>query len=72
MDKALDGVDWFVDNTMTGADVQLSFVAELAPLLHPEGSFPNLDAFRGRFQARPAYQRALKKGGQYDFGPSNA
>jgi glutathione S-transferase len=72
MNRALDGVDWFVDNTITGADVQLSFVVEIAPLLHPEGSFPNLDAFRSRFQSRPAYQRALQKGGNYDFGPSNA
>ena len=72
MNKALDGVDWFVDNTITGADVQLSFVVEIAPLLHPEGSFPNLDAFRSRFQSRPAYQRALQKGGNYDFGPGSA
>lgn len=71
MNKALDGVDWFVDNTITGADVQLSFVVEVIPLLHPEGSFPNLDAFRNRFQSRPAYQRALAKGGNYDFGPGS-
>jgi len=70
MNKALDGVEWFVGNTFSGADVQLSFVAELAPLLHPEGVFPNLAAMRERFQARPAYQRALKKGGKYDFGPA--
>ena len=72
MNAALEGVDWFVDNTITGADVQLSFAVEIAPLLHPEGSFPNLDAFRSRFQSRPAYQRALQKGGNYDFGPGNA
>ncbi|MEE4144579.1 MAG: glutathione S-transferase [Halieaceae bacterium] len=69
MDKALEGVDWFVGNTFSGADVQLSFVVEIAPLLHPTGSFSNLAAMRARFQQRPAYQRALKKGGKYDFGP---
>ena len=69
LDSSLEGVDWFVGNTFSGADVQLSFVVEIAPLLHPTGSFPNLAAMRERFQARPAYQRALKKGGQYDFGP---
>jgi glutathione S-transferase len=69
MDKALEGVDWFVGNTFSGADVQLSFVVEIAPLLHPTGSFANLAAMRERFQSRPAYQRALKKGGKYDFGP---
>ncbi len=69
MDNALEGVDWFVDNTLTGADIQLSFVVEIAPLLHPQGSFANLDAHRTRFQARPAYQAALAKGGEYAFGP---
>ncbi|HEY9147424.1 MAG TPA: glutathione S-transferase [Gammaproteobacteria bacterium] len=69
MNRALEGVDWFVGNTFSGADVQLSFVVEIAPLLHPTGSFANLDAMRARFQQRPAYQRALKKGGRYDFGP---
>jgi glutathione S-transferase len=69
IDNALKGVDWIVANTFSGADVQLSFVAEIAPLLHPDGYFPNLAAMRTRFQRRPAYQRALKKGGRYDFGP---
>ena len=69
MDRSLQGVDWFVGNTFSGADIQLSFVVELAPLLHPAGSFPNLAAMRERFQARPAYQRALKKGGEYAYGP---
>jgi glutathione S-transferase len=69
MNNALEGVDWFVDNTLTGADIQLSFVVEIAPLLHPQGAFPNLDAMRSRFQARPAYKAALDKGGDYAFGP---
>jgi glutathione S-transferase len=70
LDGALNGVEWFVGNSFSGADVQLSFVIEIAPLLHPDGSFPNLNAVRKRFQARPAYQRALAKGGKYDFGPA--
>ena len=69
IDNALEGVDWIVANRFSGADVQLSFVAEIPPLLHPKGSFPNLAAMGARFQRRPAYQRALKKGGKYDFGP---
>jgi len=70
LDNALQGVDWIVGNTLSGADIQLSFVAELAPLLHPAATFPNLAAFRDRLQARPAYKRALEKGGKYDFGPA--
>jgi glutathione S-transferase len=70
LDRSLEGVDWFVGNTLSGADIQLSFVAELAPLLHPTGNFPNLAAFRDRLQARPAYKKALQTGGKYDFGPA--
>lgn len=70
LDKSLEGVDWFVGNTFSGADIQLSFVAELVPLLHPTASFPNLAAFRDRLQARPAYKKALARGGKYDFGPA--
>jgi glutathione S-transferase len=66
---ALDGVDWLVGNRFSGADVQLSFVAELAPLLHTLEPFANLAAFRARCHSRPAYQRALEKGGVYAFGP---
>ncbi|MDA8752542.1 glutathione S-transferase [Halieaceae bacterium] len=69
MNAALEGADWFVDNSLSGADIQLSFVVEIAPLLHPEGDFPNLAAFRNRCHARPAYQRALARGGDYAFGP---
>ena len=69
MDRSLQGVEWFVGNAFSGADVQLSFAVEIAPVLHTLEPFPNLAAFRDRIQARPAYQRALQKGGVYDFGP---
>ncbi len=70
MNQALDGSEWFVGNEFSGADVQLSFVVEVAPLLHSLERFPNLAAFRDRIHVRPAYQRALAKGGRYDFGPA--
>jgi glutathione S-transferase len=69
MERALDGVDWFVGNALSGADIQLSFAIEVAPLLHSLETFPNLAAMRNRIHARPAYQRALLRGGKYDFGP---
>jgi glutathione S-transferase len=69
VEGALEGVDWLVDNQLSGADIQISFAAEIAPLLYTLEPFPNLAAFRARCQARPAYQRALAKGGAYAFGP---
>ncbi|HEY7776805.1 MAG TPA: glutathione S-transferase [Kineobactrum sp.] len=70
LNQALEGVDWFVGNTFSGADIQLSFVAEIAPLLHTLEPFPNLAAFRDRIHARPAYKLALARGGEYAFGPA--
>jgi glutathione S-transferase len=69
VNSALEGRDWLVENTFSGADIQLSFVAEIAPLLYSAGDFPWLDQFRARIQAREAYRVALEKGGRYDFGP---
>jgi glutathione S-transferase len=71
VNASLEGVDWLVDNALSGADMQLSFVAEIAPLLHPAGTFINLDGFRQRLQERPAYRRALDKRGVYAFGPAD-
>ncbi len=69
MNAALEDVDWFVGNSLSGADIQLSFVVEIAPLLFSLEPFPNLAAFRQRCQSRPAYQSALAKGGTYAYGP---
>lgn len=69
VNNALEGVEWLVDNRFSGADVQMSFVAEIAPLLHPQ-PFENIAAFRQRCHARPAYQAALKKGAAYAYGPA--
>lgn len=72
LDQALEGVDWFVGNKLSGADIQLSFVAEIAPMLHTSAALPNLAAFKARCHARPAYRRALDRGGFYAYGPANA
>jgi glutathione S-transferase len=67
MDRALDGTEWFVGGTFSAADIQLSFVPEIAQRLHTLESFPNLAAFVERIHARPAYHRALDRGGEYAF-----
>ncbi len=70
LDTSLEGTQWLVGDSFSGADIQMSFVAEITPLLHTLEPFPNLAAYRDRIHARPAYGRALAKGGQYDFGPA--
>lgn len=62
--------EWFVGNEFTAADIQLSFPLEAAVLRAGlNESRPRLLAFLQRIHARPAYRRALERGGKYDFGP---
>jgi len=70
IEKALEGVDWLVGNCFTGADIQLSFVVEITPLLYSLDKLPNIAEYRQRFQQRPAYRRALERGGFYAYGNS--
>ncbi len=65
VDRALQGREWLVANTFSGADVQMSFVAEAARGLR--ASYPAMDAWVRRFQQRPAYRRALERGGPYSM-----
>ena len=63
VDRALAGRDWLLGDQLTGADIQMSFVGEAARDLR--ASYPALQAWVRRFQQRPAYQRALARGGPY-------
>jgi glutathione S-transferase len=67
VESALAGRDWLVGTDLTAADVQMSFVGEIARSRGAE--YPNIVAWVNRFQARPAYRRALEKGGPYNLGP---
>jgi glutathione S-transferase len=55
---------WFAGDQLTIADFQMSFAVEAA-LARGKGvaNFPRLKAYKERMEARPAYQRALEKGG---------
>ncbi len=63
VNKALAKQEWLLPSGFSAADVQMSFVGEAAR--QARAQFPHLDAWVKRFQARPAYQRALVKGGPY-------
>ena len=57
---------WFAGDAFSGADVQLSFVLEAAAAHGGlDVSRPKLMDFLKRIHARPAYQRALGRGGEY-------
>ena len=67
VDRCLEGRDYFVGDALTGADVQMSFVAEVAGAYGKLASYPNLHRWLQSMQARPAYRRALERGGPYRF-----
>ncbi len=53
--------DWLLGE-LTGADIAMSFIAEIAAARGAGEAFPALLAYAKRCQARPAWQRALAKG----------
>ena len=66
-DGALAGREFFVGTSLSGADIQMSFVGEMAKMFDKLGPYPNLAAWLSRMHARPAFQRSIEKGGAYRF-----
>jgi glutathione S-transferase len=65
---SLNGRQFLVGDSLTGADIMMSFVAELAGLLKLLPEYPAVDAWLTRMHDRPAYQRALQRGGPFFHG----
>jgi glutathione S-transferase len=66
MEAELRERPWFAGAEFTAADVQMSFPLEAAAARGGLGAnYPKLTAFLERIHARPAYKRALEKGGEY-------
>jgi len=60
--------EWFAGAAFSAADVQMSFPIEAAAQRGgPAARQPHLAAFLTRIHARPAYQRALERGGPYQL-----
>jgi len=67
INTSLANRDYLLGDALTGADVQLSFVGEIAATRANRAAYPDLEAWVRRFQARSAYQAALSRGGPYSF-----
>jgi glutathione S-transferase len=61
VDQSLAGKQWLLGEHFTGADINMSFVVQVAGMFGRLGSFPNLASWLDRCQARPAYQTAATK-----------
>jgi glutathione S-transferase len=58
---------WFAGEEFTSADIMMSFPFEVAAVrAHALQGRPKLAAFLERIRARPAYQRAVERGGAFD------
>jgi len=58
---------FFMGDQLTAADIQMSFPLEAMRLRGEQAlAYPGITAFLARIHARPAYQRALERGGRYD------
>ena len=63
MDAHLAQQPWFAGEHLSMADFQMSFAIEALLARGQASESPCLGAYHARLQARPAYQRALAKGG---------
>jgi glutathione S-transferase len=66
--QALKDKEFIVGLHLTGADIQIVFVLEAAAASGLLKDYPALSSYLGHMQARPAYKRAIEKGGPYDLG----
>ncbi|MET0971147.1 MAG: glutathione S-transferase [Tardiphaga sp.] len=61
--------EWFAGETFSAADIQMSFPLEAAAARGGlEHGHPKAMAWLAKIHARPAYKRALDKGGPYTIG----
>jgi glutathione S-transferase len=66
MESELARREWFAGDAFSAADVQMSFPLEAASARAGlDASRPRLWAWLQRIHARPAYRRALERGGPY-------
>ncbi|HEY0599205.1 glutathione S-transferase [Brevundimonas sp.] len=58
---------WFAGDAFSAADIMMSFPVEAGSRVGYGADKPRLQAFLDRIHARPAYQRALQRGGPYSY-----
>jgi glutathione S-transferase len=56
---------FFVGDQLTAADIQLTFTLQMTRRSKLLDAYPNLVGYVARMETRPAYQRAIDKGGPF-------
>jgi glutathione S-transferase len=67
MDQALAKRDYFAGNDISAADIQMSFILEVADTSGRLKDYPRLGGLLKRIRERPAYKRAIEKGGPLEL-----
>jgi glutathione S-transferase len=68
MESELAGRPWFAGDDFSAADVQMSFPVEASAARGGlDARYPRLTDWLARIHARPAYQRALERGGPFSI-----
>ncbi len=66
MEAEIAKTGWFAGNEFSAADIQMSFPIEAAAIRGiVDAGKPKLKNYLTRIHARPAYKRALERGGEY-------
>lgn len=60
--------EFIVGSQLTAADIQVTFSLQGAKRSQLIGERANLDAYIERMEHRPAYERAIEKGGPFKLG----
>jgi glutathione S-transferase len=68
IDRSLAGRSFLLGEELSGADIQMSFIPEVAKAFGKLAAYPDMAAWIERLHARPAWRRALEKGGPYNLG----
>jgi glutathione S-transferase len=59
--------DFLMGDLFTAADIQMSFIPELARTVGAAGNHPAIEAWQCRLYARPGFHRSIARGGDYSF-----
>jgi glutathione S-transferase len=67
IEKLLGDSTWLTGDMFTAADIQMSFIPELANAVGAFAGHANIAAWQNRLYARPAFHRSIERSGTYDF-----
>ncbi|WP_062344121.1 glutathione S-transferase family protein [Novosphingobium sp. CCH12-A3] len=67
IERSLEGHDYLVGDAFSAADIQVSFIGELARVLVDVSPYPQMIDWMKRLHARPAFRASIEKGGEYAY-----